>query len=64
MLRYHKSKTWKVKQIALAKVYSDWEELYDLLNKWLDWLIKKCPRFAYETKTTNFWYKGVVHTQF
>ena len=25
-------KTWKAKQIVLARVYENWEESYDLLN--------------------------------
>lgn len=57
-------KAWKAKQITLVRVYGDWEESYDMLHRWLEWMFKKSPNSIYEIETTEFWYGGAFYTQF
>ncbi|XP_057431965.1 uncharacterized protein LOC130724698 [Lotus japonicus] len=47
-------KAWKAKQKALARVFGDWEESYDLLPRWLEYMLRFSPGSHYEFVTTDY----------
>ncbi|XP_057418730.1 uncharacterized protein LOC130712936 [Lotus japonicus] len=47
-------KAWKAKQKALARVFGDWEESYDLLPRWLEYMMRFSPGSHYEFVTTDY----------
>ncbi|XP_057438378.1 uncharacterized protein LOC130730393 [Lotus japonicus] len=46
-------KAWKAKQKALARVFGDWEESYDLLPRWLEYMLRFSPGSHYEFVTCD-----------
>ena len=57
------AKAWKAKQKAVAKVYGDWQESYDELPRWLDYMRQFTPDF-HTVVTDEYRQHGVVDPQF
>ena len=57
------AKAWKAKQKAVAKVYGDWQESYDELPRWLDYMRLVTPGH-HEVVTEQYRQHGVVDPRF
>lgn len=59
------TKAWKAKQKALTKVYGDWDESYDVLPRWLEYmLMPNSPGSYYTVATEPIRINGVVDNCF
>ncbi|XP_057452019.1 uncharacterized protein LOC130743810 [Lotus japonicus] len=55
VLRYKVSyfKAWKAKHRAVAQIFGDWEESYDLLPRWLNYMLRFSPGSYYAVSTSD-----------
>lgn len=55
VLKYKVSyfKAWKAKQRAVAQIFGDWEESYDLLPRWLNYMLRFSPGSYYAISTSD-----------